>query len=188
MNQLLDIDEMITENKKQESNRLGIFESLLSQCHSLIKRNNKDRIREMYYTIPTFVYGKPKYDVDILRNYLIHHLLDNGLYVKIVDRLHLYISWKEADINLSKYMHRKTLINNRHSSMYMIEEGPGGSNMGMSMGMGDRRRKEKERMEMLRFRQERQRQLQDERQDRFNFQKKRAPLPEMNFKDFIHRY
>jgi len=174
MDQLLDIDELVADNKKQESNRLGVFESILAQCHGLIKRNNKDRIREMYYNIPAFVFGKPKYDIDVLRNYLVHHLRDNGLRVDIVDRYHLYISWKETDIDLSKYLHRKTLIHNRHSSLYMVPS----SAPPIS----------KDRIEMMKFRQERQRQLQEERQQRFELQKSRIPLPEMDFSSFIKKY
>ena len=54
MNQLLDIDELISENKRQENNRLDLFESILTQCHALIKRNNKERIRDMHYKVPAF--------------------------------------------------------------------------------------------------------------------------------------
>ena len=124
MNQLLDIDELISENKKQESNRLDLFKTVLTQCHGLIKRHNKERIREMYYKIPAFIYGKPKYDMDVLRNYLVYHLEDNGLMVKIIDRYHLYVSWKESDIDLDKYMNRKSNIRNRYNNVYDNGLGP----------------------------------------------------------------
>ena len=183
MDQLLDIDTIINENKRQEGNRLGVFESILAQIHALIKRNNKERIREMNYKIPVFIYGKPKYNVDVLRNYLVHHLMDNGLKVVIIDRYHIYISWKETDINLTKYMHRKTLIQNRQSSLYMVDDENGGGLNG-----SDLNRAKRDRFEMMKFRQERQKQLQDDRKDRFEFQKVRAPLPDMDFKNFVNKY
>jgi hypothetical protein len=176
MNQLLDVDDLVQENKRQENNRLDVFENLLVQCHNLIKRHNKNRIREMEYTIPAFVLGKPKYNIDILRNYLVHHLRDNGLKVTILSPYHIYISWKEEDIDLSKFVHRKTLIDNRTSSLYMIDQ--------VSHPRIDRSR-----IEMLKFRQEKQRQLQEERQQRFMFQKANMPpMPGLEYRDYLKHY
>jgi hypothetical protein len=175
MNQILDVDELVSENKRQEGNRLNVFETILVRCHDLIKRHNKDRIREMKYTITPFVYGKPRYDVDVLRQYLIHHLKDNGLKVVELDRYHLYISWKETDINLSKYCQRKTLIDNRNNDMYMVE--------GISKPINP------DRLRMMQFRQEKQKELQEERKKRFDFQKTRMPpLPQLDYQGYVKRY
>lgn len=172
MDQILDIDDLIGENKRQENNRLSLFEGMLVQCHKLIKKKNKERVREMIYTIPSFVFGKPKYNVDVLRNYLVSHLRDNGLRVDIQDRYHIYISWKETDINLEKYMHRRTMIENRHSSIYMLDRGPNNGPLAINGQTRDR-------FEMMKYRQERQRQIQGERQNRFSQQKHRLPMPDM---------
>jgi hypothetical protein len=161
MDHILDIDEIVSENKKQEHTRLGLFESMLLRCHSLIKRHNKERIREMEYTIPAFVYGKPKYDIDVLRNYLVHHLKDNGLRVDVLDRYHLYISWKETDIDLARYIHRKTLIANRNRSIYMVDDTEAAL--------------PPSKVEMMKFRQDRQRELQRDREGRFAMQRQRKP-------------
>ena len=118
----------------------------------------------MYYTIPAFVLGKPKFNVDVLRNYLVWHLRDNGLRVDILDRYHLYISWKETDIDLERYMNRRTLIEHRSNLL----EGP--SQPAITSDVRDR-------FQMMKFRQERQRQIQEERQGRFDHQKTRLPLP-----------
>jgi hypothetical protein len=177
MEQLLDIDDLITENKRQENNRLSLFESMLTQCHKLIKKNNKERIREMNYTIPGFVFGTPKYNVDVLRNYIVWHLKDNGLRVDMLDRYHIYISWKETDIDLEKYMNRRTLIENSHSSIYMLERGPNDGLAGVQPAIN---REKRSRFEMMKYRQERQKQIQGERQHRFSQQRERLPLPDMS--------
>jgi len=171
MDKLLDIDALIGENKRQENNRLTLFEEILVQCHTLIRKNNRERIRDMYYTIPGFVFGKPKYNVDILRNYLVWHLKDNGLRVDVLDRYHLYISWKEVDIDLEKYMNRRTLIENRQNNIYMIDLGDSIMKPTINDSTGDR-------FEMLKYRQERQKQIQSERQQRFELQKSRLPMPD----------
>lgn len=171
MDQLLDIDELIGENKRQEGNRLAVFQGILSQCINLIKKKNKERVREMYYSIPAFVFGKPKYNIDTLRNYLIYNLRDNGLRVDVMDPFNLYVSWKETDINLERYINRKTQIENQHSNIYMLDRGP---------NHGTIKRDNQERYRMLKFRQERQRELQQQRQQRFDFQRNRMPAPGKN--------
>ena len=197
MDQLLDIDELISENKRQENNRLSLFESILIQCHALIKRNNKDRIREMTYKIPAFIYGKPKFDIDVLRNYLIHHLRDNGLRVDIIDRYHIYVSWKETDIDLSRYMQRKTVIKRRNDSSRMLDNGtgplfsPSDRFELMKFRQNQQRllhnRKQPSRFEMLQMRQKKQQQMKQERSDRFKLQQKQF-LPMENFEDYIKKY
>lgn len=172
MDQLLDVDELIGENKRQEGNRLALFEGILVQCHKLIQKNNKERIRDMQYTIPGFVFGKPKYNVDVLRNYLVWHLRDNGLRVDVLDRHHLYISWKETDIDLERYMNRRALIENRHSSIYMLDTV--GPQLAPTVT-----RQTRDRFQMLKYRQERQKEIQQERQQRFDLQKSRLPMPDM---------
>ena len=167
MEQILDIEELIGENKRQENNRLSVFEAILARCHKLIQKNNKERIRDMYYTIPAFVLGKPKYNVDVLRNYLVWHLKDNGLRVDILDRYHLYISWKETDIDLERYMNRRTLIENRSN---LLDHPAGPSQPAITSDVRDR-------FQMMKYRQERQRQIQEERQGRFDKQRARLPLP-----------
>ena len=197
MDQLLDIDELISENKRQENNRLSLFESILVQCHALIKRNNKDRIREMTYKIPAFVYGKPKFDIDVLRNYLIHHLRDNGLRVDIIDRYHIYVSWKETDIDLSRYMQRKTGIKRRNDSSRMLDNGTGPLSSPndrfelMKFRQNQQRllnnSQQPSRFEMLQMRQKKQQQMKQERASRFKLQQQQFP-PMENFEDYIKKY
>lgn len=177
MNQLLDVGELVAENKRQESNRLDLFESILIGCHDLIKRHNKQRIREMYYNIPPWVYGKPKYDINILRRYLVHHLRDNGLKVEEseMDPYCLYVSWKETDIDLSKFVKRKSQINSRQENLYMID------NVSPPINA--------QQMKMLQFRQDKQKQLQQERKQRYEMQKNRMPpMPDMNFQSYVKKF
>ena len=188
MNQLLDIDELISENKRQENNRLNLFESILTQCHALIKRNNKERIRDMHYKVPAFIYGKPKFDIDVLRNYLVHHLKDNGLRVDIIDRYHLYISWKETDIDINKYMRRKVDIQRRNNDLYMVDNGTGPlGNFSQSFNHLKNlpHKPTMSRFEQMKFRQDKQRQVQKEREQRFKLQKKPNNI---DFEEYIKRY
>ena len=179
MNQILDIGELVQENKRQENNRMSVFEEVLRNCHSLIKRYNKQRIREIHYSIPPMILGKPKYDLHVLRNYLVHHLRDNGLRVDQLSDTVLYISWKETDIDLAKYLHRKTIIDNREGNVYDINSCP--TNVRPAGALKDQ-------LDMLKFRQERQRKLAQEREERFQYQKARYPEASGNFEEYMRRY
>lgn len=119
MDQLLDIHELIQNNKKRENIQLSIFAEVLTKCHNLIKNYNsehKDR-KELVYTIPQYIYGKPKYDAEVLRNYLIHHLRDNGLKVTLLEPWLLHISWHETDIDIDRYMSRKKRIDGNYRDL-----------------------------------------------------------------------
>lgn len=188
MNELLDITELVKENKRQESNRLSVFEEILKKCHSLIRKYNRERIREMHYTIPRMILGKPKYDLGVLRNYLVHHLRDNGLRVDTISDNVLYISWKETDVDLSKYLNRKTIIDNRNSSLYNVEGmGPGvgvGPSLRLDRGQTDTL---KEQIDMLRFRQEKQLEIKRAREGRYQLQAARLPVTS-SYEDYMRRY
>ena len=176
MNELLDIGELVKENKRQESSRLSVFEEVLKKCHNVIKKYNKERIREMNYTLPHMILGKPKFDMNVLRNYLIHHLLDNGLKVKVITDDVLYISWKEIDIDLPKYLNRKTIIDNRNTSLYNIEQ----PNLSIN--------RTPKQVDILKFRQDKQRDMLREREMRFNIHKERMPQISGTYQDYINKY
>lgn len=112
MDRLLDLHTMINENKTREHQRLDIFKEILDQCHSQIRRFNRDhKVRECYFSIPIIKFGKPLYQLDVLVNYLLYHLHDNGLYAEYLkDRNQIYISWKDEDIDIDRYEQRKKRI------------------------------------------------------------------------------
>ena len=114
MDKILDIRELVKEDKKVEDVKLKIFADILSACHGLIRRYNAPpyRKKELVYQIPQFIYGKPRYNIDVLRNYLVYHLADNGLKVVALKDYQLYISWKETDINLDR---KSTRLNSSHT-------------------------------------------------------------------------
>jgi len=125
------------------------------------------------------ILGKPKYDVHVLRNYLVHHLRDNGLRVDILSDLVLYISWKETDIDLAKYLNRKTIIDNRAGNVYNINSCPVSVRPSGAL---------KDQLDMLKFRQERQRKLASEREARFKLQKARYPEAPGPYTEYVRRY
>jgi hypothetical protein len=164
MDTFLDLQQLVDERRKHENGRLQVFKSILQQCFSQIKRYNKDKIYEMDFKIPLFQIGSPIYDVDALRNYLMHHLRENGLKVILLhDELTLYISWKETDINLEQYLRKKKTIDKSlfKADGMPVETTAQGTVSPLTM----------------KFRQQKQKQIQSEREGRFAIQRSRFNAP-----------
>jgi hypothetical protein len=162
MDTFLDLQALVDERRKQENGRLKTFNTVLQQCFSQIKRYNKEKIYDMDFKIPLFIIGVPLYDVDAMRNYLLHHLTENGLKVIMLkDNLTLYISWKETDINIEKYMNKKNRI-----AMFNNDGMPTATETMATVSPST----------ML-YRQAKQQQIQTEREERLAMQRVRFPAP-----------
>lgn len=117
MNKLLDLEEVVYENKKRERNRLAVFETVIDQCHAQIRRYNKEhKARTCLFSVPLVMPGRPPYDFDVLVNYLLYHLRDNGLHAQFMPETNqIYISWRDEDLDLEKYEQRRNRIRNSHA-------------------------------------------------------------------------
>ena len=165
MDTFLDVQALVDERRKHENGKLNVFKKVLQQCFAQIKRYNKDKIYEMDFKIPVFLIGAPIYDVQALKNYLIHHLTDNGLKVVLLaDGLTMYISWKEIDIDIEKYLQKKKTVS---VSLFNVD--------GMPVTTSDTNTVSPSTMK---FRQEKQKQIQAERENRFNLQANRWGAPQ----------
>lgn len=103
----LDLSELVLENKKKEKYKLDMFLEVLSKCHTTIKRKNKVGQKHMEYIVPTFIPGKPCFDKDALRTYLVKNLKSNGLYVRELNHSKLFISWDETLLDLKQFEQSK---------------------------------------------------------------------------------
>jgi hypothetical protein len=165
MDTFLDLQSLVDEKRKQDNGRLDTFKKILQQCFAQIKRYNKDKIYEMDFKIPRFQLSVPRYDIETLKNYLVHHLTDNGLKVIILaDGYTLYISWKETDINLEQYLKKKqtlaTSIFNLDGTPITTEDTATVSPMTMF------------------YRQAKQQQMMTDRENRFSMQRSRFQAPQ----------
>jgi hypothetical protein len=156
MSLILDLTQLVSGSKHIERQTLTVFEGVLKSCHELIKRYNKEQIKHIYYDVPSYVFGKPMYDCEVLMNYLIHHLTDNGLFVRRTDKAkELLISWDDKYINIDRFYQRQQQFKKDQNNIMM----------GMAA-------KPLSNIEALRLRQERQRQISLEREARFEHQKR----------------
>ena len=173
----LDIEELVSQNKEQENIRLNIFNGVLQQIHSLIRRKNKQRIRCMNFKLPLIIAGKPAYDINVMRNYVLHHLEDNGFLVKLhSDNLTVFISWDEADINFEKFKRKKQQLSQEFKDVYLQENGGGGNDNFERVGM-----------QMMQERHRIQKQIKEERNKRLNKDSRFGNIP-ISYEEFLQKY
>ena len=81
------------------------FELQLKKLHKRIADLNKHHppIKECIYTPPSFIFGRPLYDINEMLQYLYDSLNSNGIKVEPHDSDSLYISWKKEDLNMAAY-------------------------------------------------------------------------------------
>ena len=125
MNEILDLEDLMYENRRRERARIEVFQEILTNCHSKITRYNREhKVKNCFISVPVFIPGKPPYDYEVLINYLLYHLKDNGLHVRYLPhKKQLYISWDEKHIDLKRYEGRKQRINKeKYSDAYNARE------------------------------------------------------------------
>lgn len=91
----LDLDQLYDKRRQIEQLRLGIYKKILNRVHLKIKHVAKQRNGDHYlfYVVPEFVFGIPKYNVSTCISYIIEQLTDNGFDVKYTHPNLLFISW-----------------------------------------------------------------------------------------------
>ena len=66
----LNINKLFEEQDKKVLNRLKMFDDILVQIHRILT-NSKNKTFYCTFSIPEFLIGKPLYNVEDLRKYLI---------------------------------------------------------------------------------------------------------------------
>ena len=115
----LNIKELYTVAKKKELEKYKLFDSVLKKCHTKIKSQANNKKIECYYNIPPIVFGKPLYDIDELKDYIIKSLKMNGLHIKEHDNYWIYINW---DITKSEVKENKKIKKKEDKSYRVVED------------------------------------------------------------------
>ncbi len=105
---VLNIRELYGRRQSRDSARLTAYNSLLQQIHHRIKVSSQlpTHPTSLTYTVPPFILGLPKLDLEDCIVYLVYQLRTSGFEVKYTYPNMLYISWKH------------------HEKEYLINESP----------------------------------------------------------------
>ena len=89
----LNIKDLYTSAKKTELEKYKLFDEVLKKCHKKIKLNADNKKTNCVFQVPPFIFGKPLYDIDELKNFLLKSLKMNGFEIKKLMEYYIYINW-----------------------------------------------------------------------------------------------
>jgi hypothetical protein len=114
----VNIDELYEKKRKQDLNKLELFNKILNRIHVKIKTISRQKVDEQacWFLVPETIIGVPRYDQGACIAYLINKLQINGFNVRYIHPNMLFISWnhwvpsyvrteikKKTGINLNEY-------------------------------------------------------------------------------------
>lgn len=92
----ISLDNLYDRKHQIEQQRIKVYNNILKRIHSKIKLTARQRHDQQYlfYVVPDFVMGVPRYDVATCISYVIEKLSDNGFVTKYTHPNLLFISWQ----------------------------------------------------------------------------------------------
>ena len=91
----VNIDELYEKKRKQDLNKLDLFNKILNRIHVKIKTVSRQNVDEQacWFLVPETIIGVPRYDQAGCIAYLISKLQTNGFNVRYIHPNLLFISW-----------------------------------------------------------------------------------------------
>jgi hypothetical protein len=91
----VNIDELYEKKRKQDLNKLDLFNKILNRIHVKIKTTSRQKVDEQacWFLVPETIIGVPRYDQAGCIAYLISKLQTNGFNVRYIHPNLLFISW-----------------------------------------------------------------------------------------------
>lgn len=95
-NDKISLDELYDRKRDVEMQRMKIYGTILNRVHTKIKMTARQKHDEQYlfYVVPEFVLGVPRYDVGTCISYIVNKLEENGFHTKYTHPNLLFISWQ----------------------------------------------------------------------------------------------
>ena len=96
MSKMINIFDLHREQDKKEESRLEIYTNILDKVHQKIKLTSKTSADKFcFFSVPTYVYGLPLFDINNCIIFLTKKLTDNGFNIRYTHPNLLLISWLE---------------------------------------------------------------------------------------------
>jgi hypothetical protein len=92
----INIDDLYEKKHQRDLKTLSTFNKILGRVHKRIQftGRNKRNAKNIWFTVPEYIFGEPNYDNGECVGYLVTKLEDNGFYVKYMHPNTLFISWE----------------------------------------------------------------------------------------------
>lgn len=103
-NEKISLDDLFTTKETNQKNTIKIFQKILARAHKKIKTASRQKFNNefVFFVVPEFLLGVPKYDVGLCTSWIIEKLLDNGFHIKYTHPNLLFISWNHYIPNFKR--------------------------------------------------------------------------------------
>ncbi len=98
-------------------NKLEIYKKVLERCHHRIKTASSKGVSTVWFVIPEYLYGVPRYDTLKCAEYIVLKLKKNGFLVFFTYPNLIYIDWNKVPSQL-----KKSSISNNITNKQVIEK------------------------------------------------------------------
>jgi hypothetical protein len=91
----ISLDELYDRRREVDVLRMNVYHKILNRIHTKIKYKSRQNYNDTYifYVVPEFMMGVPRYNVKHCTIYIIDKLKENGFHVKYTHPNMLFISW-----------------------------------------------------------------------------------------------
>jgi hypothetical protein len=92
----INIDDLYEKKHQRDLKTLSTFNKILGRVHKRIQftGRNKRNAKNIWFTVPEYIFGEPNYDNGECVAYLVTKLEDNGFFIRYIHPNTLYISWE----------------------------------------------------------------------------------------------
>jgi len=96
-NNKIDIDDLFEMNHQKSLKQVSIFNKILNRIHNKIKNTsrNKSSDKHVWFNVPEYIFGEPRYNKAECLSYLVKDLESNGFFVNYLHPNNLFISWQK---------------------------------------------------------------------------------------------
>jgi hypothetical protein len=91
----INIDDLFEKKKEHNIREFNLFKKILNRIHIKIKITSRQKLNEQFiwFVVPEFIIGYPKYDISTCIIFLLDNLKKNNFLVKYYHPNTLYIYW-----------------------------------------------------------------------------------------------
>ena len=101
---MINIHELGEKKRQRNKIRLKTYKNILLKCHQKIKRVDDKTDSNMFFQIPEYVFGYPRYNILECHQYLKEKLTENGFIVYDINPYKLFISWDHISQKKNIYL------------------------------------------------------------------------------------
>ena len=103
-NEKISLDDLFVTKEANQKNTIKIFQKILARAHKKIKTASRQKFNNdfVFFVVPEFLLGVPKYDVGLCTSWIIEKLIDNGFHIKYTHPNLLFISWNHYIPNFKR--------------------------------------------------------------------------------------